>query len=225
MLTLITPTGDRPEAFALCERWIGNQTYDGEYRWIVIDDGIIPTKITNSAIEYVRLEATNTNTQARNLLAALNLINLTEKIVIIEDDDYYSSNWLTIVSNYINDYELVGETESYYWHVKNRSYVNCANKKHASLCATALTGSAITYLKHLCSLKIKFIDTKLWNTFKGSKCLFKGRNVVGMKGLPGRKGIGGGHKTRMLKHTDPEGKELTNWIGLDAQFYINDSFR
>jgi len=33
-ITVITPTGDRPEAFALCERWMSQQTYTGQIQWI-----------------------------------------------------------------------------------------------------------------------------------------------------------------------------------------------
>ena len=46
-ITLITPTCNRPEAFALCEYWMSRQTYSGEIQWIVVDDGtesICPTR-------------------------------------------------------------------------------------------------------------------------------------------------------------------------------------
>jgi hypothetical protein len=37
--TVITPTGDRPETFALCERYLYRQTLKPS-KWIVVDDGI-----------------------------------------------------------------------------------------------------------------------------------------------------------------------------------------
>ena len=46
MIQLLTPTGMRPEAFALCERWMAAQTYDGPCTWFVVDDGAVPLKLT-----------------------------------------------------------------------------------------------------------------------------------------------------------------------------------
>ena len=38
-VTLITPTGYRPEAFGLCIEYVWRQTYNGPLQWIVVDDG------------------------------------------------------------------------------------------------------------------------------------------------------------------------------------------
>ena len=39
MLTLLTATGARPEAWAICERLMARQTYAGPVRWIIVDAG------------------------------------------------------------------------------------------------------------------------------------------------------------------------------------------
>lgn len=46
MLTLVTATGARPEAWALCERWMLRQTFAGPVRWVIVDDGPEPQPIT-----------------------------------------------------------------------------------------------------------------------------------------------------------------------------------
>lgn len=220
MLTLITPTGDRPKAFELCERWVANQSYTGEYRWIVVDDGMKETEVTNPNVEYIRLEPLGKNSQARNLLAALEFVNHEDKVIVIEDDDYYGTNWLSIMNQMLEEYDLAGEQESYYWHVQTRKYKNCGNLKHASLCATGVARTGIDTLIKCCRTKPKFIDIQLWRTFTGRKILFAGNSVVGIKGLPGRAGIGGGHRTNFGKVEDPDGKVLKNLIGEDAEVYL-----
>ena len=91
--TLLTPTGDRPEAFKLCQNWIGKQDYIGKIRWIIVDDGTISTEIkykTHIDIVVIRLPSKAGNTQARNLTAGLKLVTEQDKLIIIEDDDYYA---------------------------------------------------------------------------------------------------------------------------------------
>jgi hypothetical protein len=228
MLTLITPTGDRPEAFALCERWIANQTYTGKYRWLVTDDGITPTTFSNKAIEYIRLEPVNGNTQARNLRKALELVDRKDKIVFIEDDDYYAPSWLDVVNSKLDTYDLVGEKKSLYWHVQTRKFAFTGGDLHASLCATALKNNALEVIKQEVKTDgVTAIDHRLWRLFKGKKDLFRGNLVVGIKGLPGRTGIGAGHRKerKFLKQFDEDGKVLKSLIGKDAEVYLNDSFR
>jgi hypothetical protein len=44
-IVLVTPTGDRPEAFALCEKYVASQTVKPDV-WIVVDDGEVPAVCT-----------------------------------------------------------------------------------------------------------------------------------------------------------------------------------
>jgi hypothetical protein len=51
--------------------------------------------------------------------------------------------------------------------------------------------------------------------------LFEGRGIsVGVKGMPGRAGIGGGHRSRAFKNPDPAWAKLIEWIGPDARPYM-----
>ena len=67
VITLITPTGDRHEAFALCEKWIGRQSYIGQIQWVVVDDGHEPTETTLGQ-EVLRPEPVEGYSLCRNLV-------------------------------------------------------------------------------------------------------------------------------------------------------------
>src|SRR5687768_6841694 len=45
VITVITPTADRPAAWPLAERWMARQTVQPD-QWIVADDGIAPAPLT-----------------------------------------------------------------------------------------------------------------------------------------------------------------------------------
>jgi len=73
-LTLLTMTGARPEAWAICETLMLRQTFTGAVRWIIVDDGPIAHPITFSramwVLEVVRpipFWVSGKNTQARNI--------------------------------------------------------------------------------------------------------------------------------------------------------------
>lgn len=52
----------------------------------------------------------------------------------------------------------------------------------------------------------------LWRTFQGPRSLLDSANVVGIKGLPGRPGIGVGHRPD-FGDPDPDGRILAEWLG------------
>jgi hypothetical protein len=83
---------------------------------------------------------------------------------------------------------------------------------HASLGATALRGSAIDLLRRICAKGSRIIDVDLWRDFNGAKTLLESRTVVGIKGLPGRAGIGVGHR-KSFGTPDDDGHVLRGWIG------------
>lgn len=226
MMNLLTMTGDRPEAFALCERWMQRQTFTGPVRWIIVDDGPVPQPITferpNWTVEVLRPEpfwAPGSNTQARNIRAGLELLHGDQRLAIIEDDDWYGPEWLRVVHDALEKHALVGESHARYYNVPQRRARQLENAQHASLCSTGLRGPAIDQLKAVCRPGIQFIDVLLWQSF-GNSGLFRGENVVGMKGLPGRKGIGMGHDRRFQGTADKTGKILRSWVGADVAAYL-----
>lgn len=224
MLTLLTVTGERPQAFALCERWMAAQTYTGQVRWVIVDDGRTAQEINfepQRGIWHVEVYRPDPpwqpgqNTQARNLLAGLSVIKNSERLVIIEDDDYYAPGWLETVDKQLDKAQLVGETNARYYNVGKRIGKEMQNKTHSSLCSTAMRDQAIETFRSVCRPKIQFIDILLWQAH--SDChLFPGHQVVGIKGLPGRQGIGMGHDKKFTGVRDNDGKLLIEWVGLEA---------
>lgn len=225
MLYLLTATGARPEAWAICEKLMTKQDYAGPVRWIIVDDGPEAQPITFSregwTLEVIRPQPfwqPGQNTQARNLLAGLAVVPADARLVVIEDDDAYRFDWLSHVSKQLDKAELVGECQARYYNLALRKGRQLHNNAHASLCSTAMRGAAIETFRQACRRRPKFIDLELWGRHK-SRHLFTGNRVVGIKGLPGRGGIGMGHRDDFKGTLDPDLVLLRQWVGNDAELY------
>lgn len=226
MLTLLTATGCRPKPWVLCEAYMLRQTYREPVRWVIVDDGETPQPVSFTrsgwTLEFVRPEPfwkPGDNTQARNLLAGLDRITSDDRLVIVEDDDWYSPTWLQICDQKLRGDLLIGETRARYYSAPKRTARQLSNGMHSSLCSTAMTGKAIDAFRQVCRGHHKFIDMVLWRTYPHRQ-LFGGSSVVGIKGLPGRGGIGVGHSDSFKGTADPDGRVLRQWIGNDAAAYL-----
>lgn len=224
MLTLLTATGARPAAWAICERLMARQDYAGTVRWVIVDDGPEPQPVTFQRAGWHLLVIRpnpvwqrGQNTQARNLLAGLAAIGAGDRVVVIEDDDWVAPDWLTHVAGQLDRAELVGERRSRYYNIATRRGREMGNTAHASLCATALRGRALDTFRQVLRTKRTGIDMHLWRRHP-SRHLFDGHRVVGIKGLPGRGGVGVGHRSD-FGTPDPTGALLREWIGEDARLY------
>lgn len=230
MITLLTATGARPVAWSLCEKWMLQQTYSGPVRWVIVDDGITPQPITfeRPGWELVLIRPSpfwspGMNTQARNILKGLGACDPKLPLIFIEDDDHYSPDWISHILLYLQNYELVGEVRARYYNYKTKTARQLANIHHSSLCSTGLRGAnAMNLLASHCAHGVKFIDLNLWRNFKGPKHLFAGTRVTGIKGLPGREGIGMGHKPDFAGTPDRNQDILRSWIGADAVRVYNE---
>ena len=217
-ITLITPTGGRPEAFALCELWMKAQTYRGPLQWIVVDD-CEPKTITTMGQELVNplpLWQPGQNTQFRNMLAALPLVRY-DKILHWEDDDHYSPEYIDTIARHLDEAELVGEIPTRYYNVRFRAWHPFGNDQHASLCQTGMRSSVIPTLQAICERK-KWIDMALWPAVADKK-MFHGSMNVGIKGMPGRPGQVRQHRNSNRMVADPNLEMLRSWIGDDAEAY------
>jgi hypothetical protein len=226
MLTLLTATGARPEAWAICERLMVAQDYAGPVHWIIVDDGPEPQPVTFAregwTLEVIRREPywqPGQNTQAKNLLAGLRRVPASARLVVIEDDDCYSADWLSTVGRELAKAELVGECRARYYNISTKRARQLSNSQHASLCSTAMRGSAIETFRWACDRQEKFIDLVLWRKHR-SRYLFTGNRVVGIKGMPGRGGIGMGHAQDFAGTMDADGRILRQWLGDNARFYV-----
>lgn len=222
MLTLLTVTGMRQEAWGICLKLMERQSYQGFVKWVIVDDGETPQETTfkrgSWELTIIRREPfwkEGENTQRVNLLTGMNYISDNEKVVIIEDDDYYPENWLKTISDKLDSYDLVGDAPAKYYNVKTGRGRALDNLKHSSLCSTGMKGSAIAEFRKLLRIKQTFIDIELWRKCK-NKHLFSDGGVVGIKGLPGRGGIGGGHKASF---GEQDARLLESWIGQDIEIY------
>lgn len=232
-IILITPTGCRPEQFKLCTEFMRRQTYTGKVTWVIIDDGYPQT--TDNITEAFRPEwkkvkiyptpvwQTGANTQARNIKAGIDYVKENYKkqdvegIFIIEDDDYYKSIYLERMMLRLNGFDIAGERNTIYYNVQWRRHVTNANTIHASLFQTAFSYDAIPDFE--ASYVHKFIDCLFWAKPKRKNLFNEGNLAVGMKGIPGREGIGAGHRRALVMKPDPYLHYLRSLIGDDVKNY------
>lgn len=219
ILTLITPTGDRPLAFALCQNWIRKQTLQPN-QWIVVDDGKVPLK-PYVPMQYVRREPQPDDpkhTLVLNLKTAMPLIK-GDKIMIIEDDEYYAPEYLKEMVHRLNQHEVVGIGRSRYYHLPSGNYSRLPNTTHASFAEMAFRSSFLPEFKKFLTGGL-YLDIRIWRNIDKKRGLVFTDNgkplYVGMKGMPGRAGIGIGHDPNHRIYRshpcDKSRKILKNWI-------------
>lgn len=228
LVSVITCTGFRPEAFNLCKRFLGRQTWNGPIQWIVVTDQpdfpkILPPK-ENITVEHVKAKRNWTegfNTQRFNMEHALRKVE-GQFVIIFEDDEFYAPNYIQTCMDLLRFADIVGEGNSKYYHVGIPGFKEMANIRHASLCQTALRSSQLPLLKAAVDSGELYFDIKLWETAREKKVPTLIRSdsnlVIGMKGMPGRGNIGAGGRLRDYQ-LDPKLEKLKLWVGTNAGLY------
>ena len=241
MIVLVTPTGCRREQINLCKMFMERQTYTGEVTWIIVDDCTPRTtdQINTGFREnwtvlkiYPHPPYGGVNTQARNMTAGFNCIDANfkpediEAVFIIEDDDYYKPQYLERMMARFDGYKVLGEMNTVYYNVLYRTYFVNRNTSHSSLFQIALRPEMMPLFRS-CFAE-KFIDFKFYEKLhaqeyvrRGEVGFFNEDNLaVGMKGIPGRAGIGAGHG-RLLNMLPDPGLIYLNKILIngDSKFY------
>ena len=213
-VTLITCTGLRPDAFELCKLWMGRQTFRGAVQWIVVDDGEWPSKTTQdqTVVRPTPPWRMGQVTLQRNLREAILLVK-SDKVLIIEDDDYYAPEYVERMVQRLDEASMVAETGTYYYHVRQRRYMDCRNSKHGSLFQTGLRRAILPKLQALCSTASYFLDLGIWSEVADRKLFPPSRLSLGVKGMPGRAGIGMGHREHPNWAPDLELDFLKDYIG------------
>lgn len=229
-LQLLTATGCRPAAWALCERWMARQTYAGAVRWVIVDDGVEPQPVTfgRPGWDVIIIRPSprwepGQNTQASNLIAGLTAVTGADPLIVIEDDDWYAPDYLEWVADQFATHRvhMVGESFARYYHVGRAVGRQLDNRRHASLCSTATCGPGTAVFRRVVGRRKKFIDLELWRSFQGLRRLVRGARVCGIKGMPGRDGIGAGHSDSFHGRADPHGDLLREWVCGDAEAYLH----
>jgi hypothetical protein len=226
-ISLITPSGDRPNCIERCKYYIERQTYKGPLQWIISDDStnhyniscprnVSPFLYTHNKRKY---PGNKSDSFRCNVITALPYI-VFDKIIIIEDDDWYSPNYIKVYHDRLLSWELVGEGPARYYDVTHRLYRILGNSKRASFCQTAIQSKIIEKLFVSCQRDSAFVDSRLWNKHCNRKIVFQDKaHCIGIKNMPGRRGIGMGHRLKSGTK-DKEWKILSNWIGQeDTEFY------
>lgn len=229
-ITCVTVTGDRPEAFELCRRWIDSQTVKPD-QWLVIDDGYDPIPLSlQTGMDYVRRNPTDGegHTLVLNLTEALPHIK-GDKILIMEDDDWYGPEYIKTMSYYLNAYDMVGEGAARYYFAPLMLFRRLHNSNHSSLCQTGFTRKVLPIFEK-CIPGNPYVDARLWGAGVNNRYIFmdtsdKLKLHCSLKGLRGRKGIGEGH-TATAKNIhyqlDAGLNQLIEWVGEpNARIYMN----
>ena len=215
-VSLLTPSGGRPKQLKLCRRWVENQRVSND-----ID------------IEHIVVE----NDKA---LIADNLLKCLEEatgdiIMIIEDDDYYSPEYVSrTLSSFKDNAVLVGESRRKRYHFPSRKYLIFNHNLNSALNTLAFKSDEFAdkfrhILKWCSKKKNQFVDQILWNSVISSNypsALSRGdAYCVGIKGLVGRNGAGALHSPDKLSLSDECFDVFKEWLGVDSYAYFYEYLR
>jgi hypothetical protein len=221
--TCITLTGDRPVAFGLCQKWMAAQTIKCD-QWVVVEDGKVPMREPfTPLVTHIRREPQKNDpavTMLLNLKEALKVVT-GDYILVWEDDEYYHPTYIEEMVKRLKSHEAVGIGNSKYYHLAG-GYLTHGNMNHASFAQTAFRKEKIPILESTFDGD-SFIDMRFWKKAKGF--IFddgeKNPLYVGIKGLPGRPGIGQGHLFNSNYKPDADRKVLRKWIPKDYPVYLD----
>lgn len=235
MIGLITPTGARPKQIELCAKFMANQDYEGKVLWIIVDDAIpITTDFISDEFRkdwqiikiYPKAKwEPGINTQARNIIAAIDVIKyfFVDAVFIIEDDDYYKPYYLKEMVKKLNGHALAGQQYTVYYNVVRHTWMRIGNTQHSSLFQTAFTPEVLPVFEKICRTGKGFIDMNFFRSVDKKRTnLFWEENdlAVGIKGQPGRRGIGIGHKDDLKAMlSDQDLAIFKALIGEDYKYY------
>ncbi len=236
MLTAITPTGDRLHQFAICYELMMRQTVKPD-RWIIVDDGvrklenIVDGKINNMEIMLLRRNASPGRiTLKENILAALEKINIGDKVIFFEDDDFYPDTYIEAMSQLLDNYKVVGGLLRKYYNLNYQAYWEFSRSLYGTLSSTAFKAEEKTFnvFRKVCSNGYGHeVDIEFLNTVKAegiSNFLHSNpmAQVIGVKGWnTGRRGaVATTHKRRYRKYIyDTNFKCLNCYFSIFSEKY------
>jgi glycosyltransferase involved in cell wall biosynthesis len=223
-ITVLTPTCDRPVAFALCERWMAAQTRQPD-EWIVADGGRTPVVCTRGQRHLHQAGLPGARNFTANLLRGLEAAT-GDILALVEDDDYYQPGHLAqLRSQMTSAVQIAGDPFQRYYHVPSLTWKLFENTG-ASLCQTAMRRDAFPWFRRAIQearLAGRYgVDFALWQQAPlWAQSLERSDTVVGLKGLPGRPGLGIGHRPRGPGWIrDHEAVLLRHWLGPDAEVVL-----
>ncbi len=232
-ITIITPTGDRPESLERQAKYIARSripTDAGQLVWIVVDDGqdeFIPSCPIGWFLLHQRStprKPDSVPTLIPNLIAGLAEAYKAQSDYVLfwEDDDWHDSERIahqveTLASLKSEHVYLHGHPSSIYYNAPHRVWRNMGNVSHASMFETAISHEAVQATAAVFQASTGNgcgLDRKLWKELAHYARFSTERHSIGIKGMPGRAGIGCGHRPHEKGWTpDPSGSYLTELVG------------
>lgn len=189
-VALLTPSGGRPRQLELCRKWVNRFDLSGVSGVSGVDHFVSERDLD----------------VPRNLLACIGDAGDGYDIyAVVEDDDFYPRDYLAnVVYKFWGLHNVaVGCEITTYYHVPTGGIHCQRHEGRASLNSTSFSRGALeTVKKVLAEAKDNFVDIELWKAFDPNAVGWLARGPVGMKGLPGRKGAGAGHKPRFFRIKD-----------------------
>lgn len=220
-VSVITPTADQPLGLMLLEHYMARQTVQPD-RWIVADDGVEPAKLTMGQTHLVRERvADGGRSLAGNMLAALSQA-AGDVVVVFEHDDWYSPRHIEVCLDRLKHAKATGSKFQRYYNVEHRCWRRMLNIGSA-LCNTAFTADLVPTMQRAAESAMRAgsygVDRLFWDSVKAGRDVHDVDTVVGIKGLPGRPGLGMGHRPDRQWTDDPQMRQLADWIGEDVENY------
>lgn len=224
-ITVITPTADRPVAFELAESMMRRQTLQPD-EWIVADGGQTPAACSMDQVHVHEPRPAGAANFANNLLNGIARAN-GELVIIVEDDDWYSPTHLERMADLAQASPkalIFGAGDKQHYHNVAARCWRIFENVGASLCQTGFRRSIMRSFRSIvqnCLARGTYgIDTTLWRATPREHWALGGElTVLGIKGLPGRPGLGVGHRPGDGWTADPDLSMLRAWIGGDADTY------
>lgn len=233
VITVITCTGDRPEAFALCTKWMRRQTITVPVKWVIVDDGkdkIAAPEMPDNwtvGLHYQQPGKYGAESFIANTLRALSYVE-GDKVIFVEDDDYYKPDYLADTARRLDTHDIVGQRKMIYFHLGQRMW-RIRNNNIAPMSTTGIRWPRMEgMLRALCGFSYKTncftLDSMLWAHARHMAMdLYDDVvHVVGIKEMPGRGNLTQ-HQEWAVQHTmtqkDPNLAMLRALLGEDAKEY------
>lgn len=222
-VTIITPTADQPLGIHLLEGYMRRQTVQPD-QWIVADDGVTHANLTAGQTHLKRRRThEGGRSLAGNILAALPHSE-GDVVLIMEHDDWYAPDHIETCLRRLSQERALctGSRWQRYYNVKQRCWLHVKNVGSA-LCNTAFDRRLLPVMQRAAEEAMRTgsygVDRLFWDSASG-RDTHDVDTVVGIKGLPGRLGLGMGHRPDPRRWTaDPHGHKLQEWVGADAGHY------
>jgi hypothetical protein len=161
------------------------------------------------------------HTLCANLRAAIPNVT-SDLLLIIEDDEWYSSDYISTMVGQLSHAELVGERASKYYWPRDSKFRQIADVPYVALCRLGMRKIVYPSLLTACTgTDDPSVDLRLWSDWQGSRRIWfddegKLRLSCGIKGMPGRR-CGRPKPLADAKSDDPQHSQLRSWVGDDYQ--------